>query len=130
MIFIGYWKALVLYFSEKGKAVFLWAKKLMERWYLLITDKFLFWTFRWWEIRSFLQPKYDGKMIYIWSFSAFHDTPGLGKNGFPCSAGDEVVPCCKESKVEKTSGNIWILLIILPAIFNLIWWKCVFWQSW
>ena len=59
-------------------------------------------------------------MIYIWSFSAFHDTPGPGKNGFPCSAGDEVVPCCEESKVEKMSGNIWILLIILPAIFNLI----------
>ena len=31
-----------------------WAKKLMERWCLLITDKFLFWTFWRWEIRSLL----------------------------------------------------------------------------
>ena len=36
---------------------FFWVKKLMERWYLLVTEKFLFWTFRWWEIQSFLQRK-------------------------------------------------------------------------
>ena len=29
----------------------------MERWYLQITEKFLFWTFRRWKIRSFFQPK-------------------------------------------------------------------------
>ena len=29
----------------------------MERWYLLVTGNFLFWTFRWWEKRSFFQPK-------------------------------------------------------------------------
>ena len=29
----------------------------MERWYLLVTENFLFWTFWWWEIRSFFQPK-------------------------------------------------------------------------
>ena len=34
-----------------------WVKKLMKRLYLLVTEKFLFWTFRWWEIRSFFQPK-------------------------------------------------------------------------
>ena len=39
------------------KYVSFWAKKLMERWYLLITEKILFWTFRWWEIWSFFQPK-------------------------------------------------------------------------
>ena len=33
------------------------AKKLMERWYLLITGKFLFWTFQRWEIRSFFEWK-------------------------------------------------------------------------
>ena len=85
--------------------------------------KFLFWTFRWWEIRSsfegdgkirssfesrswwkdhiywllrrsyfelFGDGKYglcfsqnvDGKMIFTWSFRAFHDIPGLGKYGF------------------------------------------------
>ena len=29
----------------------------MEIWYLLITEKFLFWNFRWWEIRPFFHPK-------------------------------------------------------------------------
>ena len=57
MIFTGYWKVLVLTLSEMGNVVFSWAKKLTEIWYLLITGKFLFWTFRWWEIRSFFQPK-------------------------------------------------------------------------
>ena len=88
----------------------------MEIWYLLITEKFLFWSFREWKIRSFfkskswwkddiywslrsscselfgdgkyelfLSQKVDGKMIYTWSFSAFHDIPGLGKYGFSSS---------------------------------------------
>ena len=57
MIFTDYWKVLVLNFSVMGNTVFFWVKKLMERWYLLVTEKFLFWTFRWWEIRSFFQPK-------------------------------------------------------------------------
>ena len=29
--------------------VFFWVKKLTERWSLLVTEKFLFWTFRWLE---------------------------------------------------------------------------------
>ena len=40
-----------------GKYGLFWAKKLMERWYLLVAEKFLFWTFRWWEIRPFFQLK-------------------------------------------------------------------------
>ena len=48
-----------------GKYGLFWGKKVMERWYLLFTEKFLFWaiekflfwTFRWWEIRSFFRPK-------------------------------------------------------------------------
>ena len=44
--------------------VFFRAKKLMETWYLLITKKFLFWTFQRWEILSFLSQKVDGKMIF------------------------------------------------------------------
>ena len=85
MIFTDYWKVLVLIFLGTGNMVFFWAKKLMERWYLLITEKFLFWTFRWWEIRPFFSQKVDGKMIFTWSFWAFHDIPGLGKYGFSCS---------------------------------------------
>ena len=64
MIFTDYWKVLVLMFLEMGNAVFSWAKKLMEVWYLLITGKFLFWTFRWWKIRSFSSQEVDGKMIF------------------------------------------------------------------
>ena len=57
IIFTDYWNVLVLNFSEMGNTVFFWAKKLMKRWYLLITERFLFWTFWWWGIRSFIQPK-------------------------------------------------------------------------
>ena len=42
MIFNDYWKVIVLNFSEMGNTVFFWAKKLMERCYLLITEKILF----------------------------------------------------------------------------------------
>ena len=35
----------------------------MEMWYLLITEK-LFWTFRVWEIQSFLRQKVKEKMIF------------------------------------------------------------------
>ena len=41
------------------------SQKLMEIWYLLITEKFLFWTFSRWEIRSFFEPKNWWKMIFI-----------------------------------------------------------------
>ena len=57
MIFTNYWKFFVLNFSMMGNTVFFSVKKLMERWYLLVNEKLLFWTFRWWEIRSFFQPK-------------------------------------------------------------------------
>ena len=32
-----------------GNMAFSWAKKLMERWYLLIHEKVLFWTWNWWK---------------------------------------------------------------------------------
>ena len=54
-IFTDYWKVLVLIFSGMGNTVFFWAKKLMERRYLLITGKFLVWTFRWW-----------GNTVFFW----------------------------------------------------------------
>ena len=38
MIFTEYWKVIVLIFSEMGNMVFSWAKKVIERWYLLITE--------------------------------------------------------------------------------------------
>ena len=87
MIFTDYWKVLILTFSGMGNTVFFeskswwkvdiywllksscfdlfgngkyslfWVKKLMERWYLLVAEKFLVWTFWWWEIRPFFQLK-------------------------------------------------------------------------
>ena len=33
----------------------------------------------------FFSQKVDGKMIFTWSFWAFHDIIGLGKYGFSCS---------------------------------------------
>ena len=64
MIFTDYWKVLVFMLSRMGNTVFSWAKKLMERWYLLITEKVLFWTFQWWKIRSFLSQEVDKKIIF------------------------------------------------------------------
>ena len=85
MIFTDYWKVLVLNFSVVGNTVFFWVKKLMERWYLLVNEKFLFWTFQWCEYNLFFSQNVDGKMIFTWSFLAFHDIAGLRKHGFSCS---------------------------------------------
>ena len=65
-----------------GKYGLFWVKKLIEKWYLLVTEMFLFWTFWWWEIRSFFSKKIDGKMIFTWSFWALHDISGLGNMVF------------------------------------------------
>ena len=48
---------------RNGKYGLFWAKKLIERWYLLVTGKFLFRTFWWWEIWSFFSAK---KLIKKW----------------------------------------------------------------
>ena len=55
-----YWKVFFFFFYllKMENTVIFWAKKLMKRWCLLITEKFLFWTFRRWEIRSFLYQKF------------------------------------------------------------------------
>ena len=57
MIFTEYWKVLVLNVLENGNTVPFWAKKLTEKWYLLNTEKLLFWNFQSWEIQSFFEPK-------------------------------------------------------------------------
>ena len=43
---------------------FFWAKKVAEIWYILITEKFLFWTFRESEMRPFLRQKVDEKLVF------------------------------------------------------------------
>ena len=65
--FTDYWKVFVLTFSEIGNTVFSWAKKLTEI-YLLITWNFVFWTFWWWEIRSFFWAK---KLMERWYLHGF-----------------------------------------------------------
>ena len=50
-------------FADEKHGLF-WGKKLMGRWYLLVTEKLLFWVFRWWELRSFLRQKVNLKMIF------------------------------------------------------------------
>ena len=57
VIFTDYWKVRVLNFLVTGNTVFFCVKKVKQRWYLLVTVNFLFWTFWWWGIRSFFQPK-------------------------------------------------------------------------
>ena len=54
-----YWllKSLFLNLPVMENTVLFWVKKLMKRWYLLVTEKFLFWVFQWWKMRSFFQPK-------------------------------------------------------------------------
>ena len=78
MIFTDYRNVLVLTFLEIGNTVFSWAKNLIERWYLPVTEKVLFWTFRWWKIRSFFEPRSWWKDDIYWlrrssSFVLFND---------------------------------------------------------
>ena len=63
MIFTNYWKDFVLNFLVMENTVFFWDKRLMERWFLMVTETFLLWTFRWWEIRSFFLAK---KLMERW----------------------------------------------------------------
>ena len=65
-----------------GNAVFSWAKKLTEIPYLLITGKFLFWTFRWWEIRFLFESRSIWKDdIYCLLRSSCFELFGDGKYG-------------------------------------------------
>ena len=47
-----------------GKYGLFWDKKLLKRSYLLITEMFLFRTFRGWKKRPLFEAKVDGKMIF------------------------------------------------------------------
>ena len=98
-------------FFADGKNGLFWAKRMMEMWYLLITEKLFFRPFQRCEIQSFwsqkvdgkiftdywkalflnlsvmgnivfFEPKVDGKSIFTWSFWAIHDIPGLEQYGF------------------------------------------------
>ena len=82
MIFTDYRKVLVLIYLEIRNTVFSWAKKFIERWYLLITEKVLFWTFRWWKIRYFFESRSWWKDDIYWILRSFcFELFGNGKYG-------------------------------------------------
>ena len=65
-------KMMEIWLFRDGKYGLFWIKNLMERQYLLITENFLFWTFRWWEMRSFLfSQEVDGKKSIYLVFLSF-----------------------------------------------------------
>ena len=85
MIFTNYWKVLVLNCFKMGNTIFFWTKKLMKDDIYWLLKSSYFELFVDGKCSLFLSQKIDGKMIFTWSFWAFHDIPGLGKYGFSCS---------------------------------------------
>ena len=48
-----------------------WAKNLMKMWHLMIIEKFLFWSFQEWEIRSSFEPQSWWKDDSYWLLKIF-----------------------------------------------------------
>ena len=48
-----------------------WAKNLMKMWHLMIIEKFLFWSFQEWEIRSSFEPQSWWKDDIYWLLKIF-----------------------------------------------------------
>ena len=71
MIFTDYWKVLVLTFSRMGNTVVFLSQKADGKWYLLVAEKFLFWTFRRWKIRPFSAKK----LMERWYLLALFELP-------------------------------------------------------
>ena len=66
MIFIDCWKVLVLNFSGMRNTVFFEANSYRKYLYLLITEMFLYWTFRGWKMRSLFESKSWWKDDIYW----------------------------------------------------------------
>ena len=66
IVFTDYSKVLVSNFSVMENMVFFEPRGWWKRWYLLITENVLFWTFRWWEIRSFFESRSRWKDDIYW----------------------------------------------------------------
>ena len=86
MIFIDYWKVLVLYFLEKENTVFFEPKSWWKDDIYWLLKSSSFELFDDWKYGLFFSQKVDGKIIFTWSFWGFYDILGLEKNGFSCSA--------------------------------------------
>ena len=65
----------------RWKIWYFWAKKLMEIWYLLITEKFLFSSFREWNIRSFSAKKLTERWYLLITEKVLFELLGDGKYG-------------------------------------------------
>ena len=77
MLFTSYWKVLVLNFSAIVRS---WCKD--DIYWLTRSSCFeLFGDGKY----GFFSQKVDGKMMYTWSFWAFHDIPGSEKFDFSCN---------------------------------------------
>ena len=90
MIISDRWKVLVFGHFANGKYGLFRGKKLMERWYLMITEKFLFWTtemflfwfFQWWKCGMFLAKKLVQKWYLLGLFELFMIFQHLGNTAF------------------------------------------------
>ena len=112
MIFTDHWKVVVLTISAMGNTVFFepksrwkdyiyWLLKVLVLNFSMTGNRSFFESRSWlkddiyWLLKSscfelsgdgkyglFFSQKVDGKIIFPWSFLAFHDIPGLGKYGF------------------------------------------------
>ena len=84
MIFIDYWKVLVLNFSEMRNTVFFEAERWWKDYNHWLLKRSCFEIFGDGKY-IFLSQKADGKRMFTWSFWAFHDIPGFEKHAFSCS---------------------------------------------
>ena len=85
MVFTDYWKVLVLKFSVVGNTVFFGSRSWWKDGIYWLPRSSCFELFGHRKYDLFFSQKVDGKMIFTWSFWAFHDIPGPGKYGFSCS---------------------------------------------
>ena len=86
MIFTDYWKFFVLIFLEMGNTTFFEPKSWWDDDIYWLLKSFCFELLGDRKYGIFFSQNADGKMIYTWTFRAFHDIPGPGKYGFSRSA--------------------------------------------
>ena len=85
MIFIDYWKVLVLNFRTWEIRSFFEPKSWWKDDIYWLLKNSCFELIGDGKYSLSFSRKVDGKMILTWSFWAFHDIPGLRKYGFSCS---------------------------------------------
>ena len=105
-----------------GKYSLFLSQKLMERLHLLITENFLYWTFRRGEIRSFFEPKTWWKYIYWLLKSSCFEFFGNGKYGFfwakKLIERLYLLGLFEDSMMFRDLGNI-VFCVVMSKIFSL-----------